>query len=82
MGKIEAERVGAYQKTIERFEPDIAMTDQNAALTSIAISMKRIADALEKVDAPSEQGRNLSEKIYYAINNAIAEAAAQWNRSR
>lgn len=78
----EAERVEAYQKTIERFEPDIAMTDQDAALTSIAISMKRIADTLEGFDKPSEQGRNLSEKLYYAILNPLSEAMAQWNRNR
>lgn len=36
-----------YRHAVERFEPDIAMTDAGAYGTSIAISLKRIADALE-----------------------------------
>jgi hypothetical protein len=44
----EKERVAAYLSTIERFEPDIALTDTAAFGTSVAISLKRIADALER----------------------------------
>lgn len=33
-----------YAAVIARFEPAIVLTDQEAALTSIAISLKRIAD--------------------------------------
>lgn len=40
-------KVGAYLDTINRIEPDIAMIDTGAALASIAISLRRIADALE-----------------------------------
>lgn len=39
--------VDAYLKTIERLEPDITLIDKDAALASIAISLKRIADVLE-----------------------------------
>lgn len=49
----EKEKVDAYLATIARFEPDIAMTDQDASLTSIAISLRRIADAL---NSPNEYG--------------------------
>ena len=43
----EAERVEAYQNTLRRIEPDITMIDRDAALASIAISLKRIADIME-----------------------------------
>lgn len=43
----EKERVDAYLDTIKRLEPDIAMFDHDAGIASIAISLKRIADALE-----------------------------------
>lgn len=43
----EKERVDAYQATVKRLEPDITMIDQDAGIASIAISLKRIADALE-----------------------------------
>jgi hypothetical protein len=42
-------RVDAYLDTIERMEPDIAMVDHDAAIASIAISLKRIADALDQI---------------------------------
>lgn len=38
----------AYLDTVSRLEPDIVCVDQAAALTSIAISLKRIADALSE----------------------------------
>lgn len=50
----EAERVDAYSATVERFEPDIAPVDAPAALASIAISLKRIADALEGTSTTSK----------------------------
>lgn len=43
----EKEQVDAYLATIDRLEPDIAMIDHGAGIVSIAISLKRIADALE-----------------------------------
>lgn len=41
------EPVNAYLDTVARIEPDIAMLDAGAALASIAISLRRIADAVE-----------------------------------
>jgi hypothetical protein len=41
------------------------MVDRDAALTSIAISLKRIADNLEKI--PNE----IHDSIHYAITNAL-----------
>lgn len=43
-----AERVDVYIETIKRLEPDIAMIDASAFYASAAISLKRIADILEK----------------------------------
>lgn len=65
----EKERVDAYVATIARFEPDIAMTDSGASLTSIAISLKRIADALT---APcNEYGEALPEAIANGIKRGL-----------
>lgn len=38
-----------YDNTINRLEPDIAMIDAGAGWASCAISLKRIADASEKL---------------------------------
>jgi hypothetical protein len=54
----ESEAVDAYMATIARLEPDIAMIDAGAAYASAAISLKRIADALEA----------LNSKIDYVID--------------
>lgn len=43
------DNVDAYIDTISRFEPDLAHTDASAYGGSIAISLKRIADALDKI---------------------------------
>jgi hypothetical protein len=43
----ERERVDAYLETVNRLEPDIAFIDASAFYASAAISLKRIADALE-----------------------------------
>ncbi len=37
-----------YLRTVERLEPAITRIDRDAALASIAISLKRMADATEK----------------------------------
>jgi len=50
----EERRVDAYLGTVERMEPKIAPVDRDAALASIAISLKRIADMLAPVLAPLE----------------------------
>lgn len=52
----EAERVDAYLDTIKRIEPEIAMIDTGAALASIAISLRRIADALNSTNEYGEVG--------------------------
>jgi len=39
--------VDEYINTISRMEPNITMVDRDAALASIAISLKRIADSVE-----------------------------------
>lgn len=49
-------KVDAYLGTVERLEPEIAMVDRDAALTSIAISLRRIADALDSPNAYGEVG--------------------------
>lgn len=38
-----------YMRTVNRLEPDISPVDTTGALTSIAISLKRIADAQEEM---------------------------------
>ena len=38
--------VEVYVGVINRMEPDITLVDRDASLASIAISLKRIADAL------------------------------------
>lgn len=43
----EKERVDTYLGTIVRLEPDVHMIDAGAFYASAAISLKRIADALE-----------------------------------
>lgn len=45
--------VQVYVDTIERMEPNITMVGHDAAMASIAISLKRIADAL---NSPNEFG--------------------------
>ena len=50
-GEAAGRRVDAYLDTIGRIEPDIAMIDRDAALASIAISLKRIADVLNQIYA-------------------------------
>lgn len=42
----EAEKVNAYLDTVNRLEPEIHMVDLEAGITSIAVSLKRIADSL------------------------------------
>lgn len=40
----------AYLDTVKRLEPDIAMIDAGTDFTSIAISLKRIADSLTTIE--------------------------------
>lgn len=46
----EKQKVDAYVATVLRMEPDIAMVDRDGALASIAISLRRIADRLDKLE--------------------------------
>lgn len=50
-----SDKVDAYLHTVGLLEPDIHPVDQDAALTSLAISMKRIADSYEKVAVSIEK---------------------------
>lgn len=52
----------AYIDTVNRLEPEITPIDATAALASIAISLKRIADMVEGVN----QGQSVLEKILAA----------------
>lgn len=44
-----------YLHTIDRMEPDIAFIDASAGWASIAISLKRIADCMERQEARVNQ---------------------------
>lgn len=46
----EKERVDDYLATINRLEPDIAFIDASAFYASAAISLKRIADNLDRYE--------------------------------
>ncbi len=43
----------AYLETLARMEPEIACVDTAAAAASVSISLKRIADALERLTTPA-----------------------------
>lgn len=49
MAERERKAVDAYMATVDRLEPDIAPIDAAAFYASAAISLKRIADALEEL---------------------------------
>jgi len=55
-----------YLNTVNKLEPEISPVDRDAALTSIAISLKRIADHLEKVDYGEQIERGLVNGAGYA----------------
>lgn len=63
----------AYRETIDRIEPDVAAIDASAFYASAAISLKRIADALEKLaddDRTQYRWNMISDTIYSAIVRA------------
>ena len=70
----ESERVHAYMDTVGRMEPEIAMVDRDTALASIAISLRRIADALS---ARADADAIMADKIHDAIYNALVNADRQ-----
>ena len=45
------DKVEAYMHTIGRLEPDITAIDVDAAAASAAISLRRIADGLDRLNA-------------------------------
>lgn len=45
----ESERPTPYDETVARLEPGTVMIVRDASLTSIAISQRRAADALERI---------------------------------
>jgi hypothetical protein len=70
----EAERAEAYLDTVNRMEPDITMLDEGAALASIAISLKRIADCLWM-----DYEMRLAKENLTALQNRIEKLeAALW----
>lgn len=66
---IEGKRVDVYLDTVERLEPEITAVDRDAALASIAISLKRIADRLDAIG----DGNDFGTKI------ALAVETVAWN---
>lgn len=67
-------RPEAYLQTVERMEPDITSVDRDGALASIAISLKRIADVMEKKDSEREFR---DERFTTQLSNAIWSGLTQ-----
>lgn len=63
MSSSEADRVQAYLDTVARLEPDISPVDRDGALTSIAISLRRIADAMQELNS-----RDIDECAYCGLD--------------
>lgn len=63
-----------YLKTVERLEPDICCIDTGAGLASIAISLKRIADALEKLTNPTELLQQVAQHPMNCYGEGFADA--------
>lgn len=63
MSKSPADAASVYLDTVSRLEPNIGMIDEGAFYASAAISLKRIADTLEKNERRDE--------IYSQIFNAL-----------
>jgi len=55
-----ADKSDVYLETVKRLEPDIAMIDAGAGFASIAISLKRIADVLERREFANVRGEDLA----------------------
>jgi len=66
----EKERVDEYLETVKRMEHSIAFIDAGAFYASAAISLKRIADALEKKqtgDDHADDDNDAAEIIKYFL---------------
>lgn len=66
--------IDIYQDCIKRLEPDVTHMDQDATLTSIAISLKRIADVMEALNTQqvNEYGETILPAITRAIKNGLS----------
>lgn len=62
-----------YQETIERLEPDIAMIDDGSFNASAAISLKRIADSLERLET-AIKGDKIHGSAIDQLSTAISDA--------
>lgn len=66
-----------YLDTIKRFEPDVTHVDVSGAAASIAISLKRSADALERIaDAltlpgPSKTQMNIADLFDHFVRRSL-----------
>ena len=60
--------VDIYLKTLDRMEIDITVVDRDSTLTSIAISLKRIADAL---NTPNDYGEVGAANLARAIKDGL-----------
>lgn len=71
----EGKRVSDYLHTVGQMEPDISPVDLHASQTSIAISMKRIADQLERLVDLAEP---LAKAGKFGIEQDMAENPDYW----
>lgn len=60
-----------YLDTVKRLEPEIAMIDPGAYYASAAISLKRIADSLEKIAEAATTCNEYGETGPAALSRAI-----------
>lgn len=58
-------------RTIQRLEPDIVALDPNLLLTSLSVSMKRIADSLSTIQSELTMNRNQVRTDTDRVVNAI-----------
>lgn len=64
----------SYQRTLDRMEPDLHHLDTSAALPSIAISLRRQADALERIaDALTLPGPDRSRLNFAEVVESIQQ---------
>lgn len=58
-------------ETLSRMEPNVEKVQDTRAAASIAISLKRIADALDRLEAGANMGNEYGETGYAALSRAI-----------
>lgn len=73
MGLAEQDRVDGYQGTVQRLEPEIHPIDAAAFYASAAISLKRIADSLEKMVGKGDGYNAYGEDFLPALTRAISD---------